>query len=246
MSEVISEKRIPSPFELISLVETIFPSKGSVDYINVTTEELIERFNNEIIKSGFDIEESKLANIRKDIKDFHSVVYDRKSNLQGADSNKKNRYDQNNYVIQSSLSILRNITLQRLADQKTLGISLDVDEVVSVPGFEEFKKRLNKESVREYVTEVLTNTWEQYDSLQLDSVAVTHDIFNHFGIFVGGIFDGEKKEVFGLINHLNEKSDNYGVILNSVAFKITEIVLGCISDVYGIEAFESTSSRKKH
>ena len=47
------ERKYASFFEIIDLVERVFPPKSEMNYIKISSQELVSRFNEEVEKSGF-------------------------------------------------------------------------------------------------------------------------------------------------------------------------------------------------
>jgi len=265
------EKKQATYFELVDLLERIFPPKSEFDYIKISPEELIDRFNEEVEKSGYYFKEETLVNARKVIAELQRKTYKRNSIFIGAREGVDYGFDQNHYSIQNHLSEIKVRILSMMHDREDLihpGYTMGVTRLGSV---EELRGRLTKESIKEYVSNVLRTSWEKNDTIRPEIYNLVADILYHFGISTRD-FLGENKTskiVEKAISDLEFKSrdfhgpmhhdggqyfadsattnlNRYEQIVEETINKITEEIFSIIRDTLDkVEAEEKIREQKK-
>lgn len=96
------ERKYASFFEIIDLVERVFPPKSEMNYIKISSQELVSRFNEEVEKSGFYFKEETLVRARRVISQYQDYNYNRNSVYIGARPDQDYGFDQMNYSIQNN------------------------------------------------------------------------------------------------------------------------------------------------
>ena len=175
----MGERKIASYFELVDLVDKIFPPKNEFDYTKITVRELMERLDQVIEESGFYFKEETIVSARHIIEENQRYNVDRKTNFVGGGDGS---FDQNNYSIQNLVSKMKTGVLRTLykpREYQFLGETFDTRELGST---ETLRPRMAKAKVKEYVSQVLTSTWENRDTLRIEEYSLASDILAHFGL----------------------------------------------------------------
>jgi len=204
------ERKIANYFEVVDLVDRVFPPKSEIDYTTLKPRDLVDRFNEEVEKSGFYWEESLLVNVRKGIEECFEHVYGRTSNFVGISDEKQ--IDQNDYYIQNQLSAAKLFVIRKLAKEKDLIVEGFVD-TRRFAQIDELRPRLTRDNIKKYVEEVLTVTCEEGGRLSLDSGVIAADILLHFGVQTRSEYRYEKihDQITGFIDHIRyDSNDLYG------------------------------------
>lgn len=187
------EGKYPNYFDVVDVIDRALLPKSQQDYTEMTVENIINKFNEEIQKSGFYFKEESLLSARKTIEYYFANVYGRKSNFLGGRSKD---IDQNNYFIQNQLSIAKSLIIKNLTNSEGL-ISAEYTGIIDAKelgSLEELRQRMTRENIEEYVRSVMTCSWEERDTIRSDANALTNDILLHFGIKTNDHFDRDSQE----------------------------------------------------
>ena len=209
----MDEREMLTYFDIVDLVDKILPPKSEFDYTKVTVAELLERFDSIINEGGYHFREEFLVECHRIIANYQKFNYGRTSNFVGGEN--AEYFDQNNYGIQNRLSQMRTALIGTLAKPLNYEFRGEVFDTFALGGTEKIKPRITKEEVQAYVTEVLTSTWEERDTLRLEEYALANDILTHFGIRQRDTFGSPATEqrVADIIGRMEFKSrDFYGPI----------------------------------
>ena len=186
----MDEREMLTYFDIVDLVDKILPPKSEFDYTKVSVAELLERFDRIIKEEGYHFREEFLVECHRIIANYQKLNYGRSSNFVGGEN--AEFFDQNNYGIQNRLSQMRTSLIGTLAKPLNYEFRGEVFDTFALGGTEKIKPRITKEAVQAYVTEVLTSTWEERDTLRLEEYALANDILAHFGI--------RQRDMFGSSN----------------------------------------------
>ena len=91
-------------------------------------------------------------------------------------------YDQNNYNIQNQLSRAKSGLIYRLGDGGNLPeVWQGTIDTKSLGNVSDLRTRMTRDNIREYITSVVTSTWEDGQVVHPE-VSIVYDILGHFGI----------------------------------------------------------------
>lgn len=205
------ERKYATYFELVDLLERIFPPKSEFNYIKISPQDLIAKFDEEVATSGFYFKEGTLVNARNVIAEVQKITYNRHSRFLGARDDVDYGFDQNNYSIQNYLSEMKVRILSMMHNQEDLihpGHTFGVTKLGSV---EELRGRLTKQSIKEYVGQVLRASWEEKDTIRPEIYTLVADILYHFGISNQEFLSENKtsEAVYDAISNLEFKSRDF-------------------------------------
>lgn len=190
-------------FELIKLIDEIFPSKKVLDYTKVKVEELVSRFNNIISKSGFSFDPQKLQIVREMIRENQKYLFGRKSNLTSEDSR---GFDQENYQIQYIISIMKNETLWNLYNARIHLVKQGEDYDTGYFGsLDLIKSTVTEENIMKYIEEVLSVTRPSFvriSNSQFNPSTIATDILSHFGLDCDRYFGSRNREIYSEIEQI--------------------------------------------
>ena len=208
-------------FEYIKLVDNIFPSKSKLNYLETSPEELISRFEQKLEESGLTISAEQKEKIRGLIETNQRFLYKRKTNSIG--ENEDASFDQNNYYVQSTVSIMRNLAmgvlLSPMFPKYTCSEMVDQYDTYFFGNTELIESIVNKENILNYVRDTLFLTCAN-DEIIKESIfsvdSVVRDIFYHFGIKTDNSYNDTAafikvtEKVSNLIKEANER-DNIAI-----------------------------------
>ena len=209
-------------FEVIKLLDEVFPPKNEFDYTKISADELIEKFDTAIGKINYNFSSIALQQIHRDIRSIQQFIYQRETNIEGKKDD--NEFNQNNFFIQHSVSKMRNTTLSTLLNRVNQLQLADGDSIYNplyFGDFETIKEIVNPENIKKVVIDTLTITSsssEVINNSQFDLRAVIRDIFYHFGLKVSNGFiteTPEYRQAFALMQEVIKNSiRGSGRILN--------------------------------
>ncbi len=255
-------------FEIIKLIDSIFPSKSEINYTEISPEALITRFNEKINSSGIRFDVFALQKAKQIIMDNQKYVYKRNYNVSGGSTQ---GFDQNNFYIQSYVSGIKFEVLRTLYD------TIHLANLSSLVGYDPdffgdlatLKTILTKDKIAEYVKNALTITFADNDRMSpglYEPTNVARDILTHFGLNLSRTdeiskilkrvvrdatvnFDqrpGDSDTGYVPISNREEiRTDVYSKKIQLAIEEITGIVWSDVSDILKTtEIFEASHKRK--
>lgn len=256
----MDERKIASYFEIVDLVDRIFPSKDNKNYLMTSPIELVTRFNDEIRNSDFYFDEETLQKLREFIETRQNSFFNRKSMLLSARKDTAPGFNQYNYAIQNNLSHMKSAVLRYLTRDKELmvpnTIYMPANQTKIIGTTSEISSRASKEKISAYVADLLKVSAEPTDWIRTDAYTLADDIMLHFGITTNETYSNSslKDDIVDLIRNLERNSsvvhgkpmrednveyynsvttneDRYNVNVKQTVNSITDIVYANIKNV---------------
>ena len=246
------ERKIASYFDIIDLIDRVMPPKSEFDYTQITSKDLIARFNKEIEESGFYFKEETLVSARKTIIYHQDRLSGRTSNFLGRNDGKERGFDQNNYFIQNEISEMKCELIRTIGNTQDLLHAGDTFYTRKFGSVEEMRPRMTRDKVEEYVKEVLTFTWEESDTIRPESYQLAADLLLHFGVSNENRFYGENpgskiasmienmefgsrdfhgpRDSEGFYNSSTTNAKRHVGVLENAIFEITEYLYSILKD----------------
>ena len=185
----MDERKFANFFEVVELIDEILPPKSVVDYTKISVEELVNKFDSIISSSGYYFKEEELVSARKAIREYQRYIEGKQSVFIG--NRPGEGFDQNNYLVQNYLSNMKNSLIIILGHTKDLIIPGRIISTRLLGSIDELKSKMTKEKIKDYVTSVLTTTWERGDTIRIEEYSLATDILLHFGISTKQEYVGE-------------------------------------------------------
>ena len=206
----MNDKTVKNPyFEIIKLVDELFPSTSELDYTKVSTEDLISRIEAKTEESGMQISPERIEAIRKSIRENQRFVYQRKTNLVSTIDDPG--FDQNNYFVKSQVIRMKNDAFRAIHGPIDWIRMVDKDGSYSTSEFgdvETIESVVTQENVEKYLRDVLSVTCSDKDNLAtslFDISTIVVNILNHFGIRHGSSISSD---TYDRVSNLVEKVVN--------------------------------------